>query len=71
MGNITGVLSFLTWMFHAVVQQPIGRWIDRTGSFSQVMFVAGLMPLLGLLAVVLLWNAPKGRGSFHLVTSDS
>jgi ACS family hexuronate transporter-like MFS transporter len=59
MGNVTGVLSFLTWMFHASVQQPIGRWIDRTGSFSQVMFVAGLTPLLGLLAVVMLWKAPR------------
>ncbi len=24
MGNITGVLSFLTWMVHALVQDPIG-----------------------------------------------
>jgi ACS family hexuronate transporter-like MFS transporter len=59
MGNVTGVLSFLTWMFHATVQQPIGRWIDRTGAFSQVMFVAGLTPLVGLLAVVLLWKPPR------------
>jgi len=61
MGHVTGMLSFLTWMFHAVVQQPIGRWIDRTGSFSRVMFLAGLTPLVGLLAVLLLWNAPGRR----------
>jgi ACS family hexuronate transporter-like MFS transporter len=61
MGNITGVLSFLTWMFHASVQQPIGRWIDRTGSFSEVMFLAGLTPLVGFMAVVLLWNTPRRR----------
>ncbi|HKI19732.1 MAG TPA: MFS transporter [Isosphaeraceae bacterium] len=61
MGNITGVLSFLTWMVHANVQKPIGRWIDRTGSFSQVMFLAGLTPLLGLLAVLVLWNTPRRR----------
>jgi ACS family hexuronate transporter-like MFS transporter len=61
MGNVVGVLSFLAWMFHALVQDPIGRWIDRTGSFSQVMFLAGLMPLAGLLAVLLLWNSPRRR----------
>ncbi|MFI5459187.1 MAG: MFS transporter [Isosphaerales bacterium] len=61
MGNVTGALSFITWMFHAIVQEPIGRWIDRTKSFSQVMFLAGLMPLIGLLAVLLLWNAPSRR----------
>jgi len=62
MGNVVGVLSFLAWMFHAIVQDPIGRWIDRTGSFSQVMFLAGLTPLIGLLAVLLLWNTPRRRG---------
>ena len=30
MGNIAGMLSFLTWMVHAMVQKPIGRWLDRT-----------------------------------------
>ena len=59
MGKITGALSFLTWMSTALAQKPIGRWIDRTGSYSQVMFLAGLMPLIGFLALVLLWNAPK------------
>ena len=56
MGNVTGVLSFLTWMVHALVQEPIGRWIDR---HAQVF--AGHVPgradaAIGLLAVVLLWN---------------
>ncbi len=59
MGNVVGALSFLTWIFHAIVQDPIGRWIDRTGSFSQVMFLAGLTPMIGLLAVLLLWNTPR------------
>jgi ACS family hexuronate transporter-like MFS transporter len=63
MGNVTGVLSFLTWMSWSIVQPPIGRWIDRTGAFSQVMFLAGLTPLAGLLAVVLLWNEPRRRGT--------
>ncbi len=56
MGNVTGVLSFLTWIVHALVQEPIGQWLDRTHRYEPVMLLAGLMPLLGLLAVVLLWN---------------
>jgi len=56
MGNVTGVLSFLTWMVHARVQKPIGRWLDRTHDYTPVMFLAGLTPAIGLLAILLLWN---------------
>ena len=59
MGNITGVLSFLTWMVHALVQDPIGRWLDQTHRYGPVMLMAGLMPLIGLLAIVLLWNPSR------------
>ena len=61
MGNITGILSFIFWLSYSLVSGPIGHWIDRTGSYSQVMFVAGLLPLAGLLALFLLWNAPQKR----------
>jgi MFS transporter, ACS family, hexuronate transporter len=61
MGKITGVLSFVTWTSTALVQGLIGRWIDRTGSYSAVTCLAGLTPILGLLALLLFWN--QGRGS--------
>jgi ACS family hexuronate transporter-like MFS transporter len=63
MGNVTGVLSFLTWMVHALVQEPIGRWLDRTHRYGPVMLLAGLMPLIGLVAVVSLWNPWWRRAS--------
>ena len=63
MGNVTGVLSFSTWMFHAIVQEPIGKRINRAGTFTQVTFLAGLTPMIGFLAVLLLWNAPKRRST--------
>ena len=50
MGNITGMFSFIFWLSYALVSGPIGVWIDRTGSYSQVMFIAGLLPFAGLLA---------------------
>jgi ACS family hexuronate transporter-like MFS transporter len=59
MGNVTGVLSFIFWLSYSIVSRPIGRWVDRTGSYSQVMFLAGLLPLLGFLALTLLWGSPK------------
>jgi ACS family hexuronate transporter-like MFS transporter len=61
MGKITGVLSFLTWTATALAQKPIGRWIDQTGSYSQVTFLAGIVPLIGFLSLLLLWNAPPRR----------
>jgi len=61
MGTITGVLSFVTWTSTAFVQALIGRWIDRTGSYSAVTCLAGLVPALGLLALLLLWD--QGRRS--------
>ncbi|MGP0066798.1 MAG: MFS transporter [Isosphaeraceae bacterium] len=59
MGRVTGALSFLTWTATALVQEPIGRWLDRTHSYSEVTFLAGLMPMIGFLALLLLWNAPR------------
>jgi MFS transporter, ACS family, hexuronate transporter len=56
MGNVTGVLSCSTWIANAFLQGGIGVWIDRTGSFTQVTFLAGLTPLVGLLALLTLWN---------------
>ena len=56
MGKITGALSFVTWTSTALAQGLIGRWIDRTGSYSAVTCLAGLVPALGLLALLLLWN---------------
>ncbi len=52
-------LSF-TWTSTALIQEPIGRWVDRTHSYSAVTFVAGLLPMIGLLALLLLWDH-KGR----------
>jgi ACS family hexuronate transporter-like MFS transporter len=56
MGNVTGVLSCSTWIANAFLQGGIGLWIDRSGSFAQVTFLAGLTPLVGFVALFTLWN---------------
>jgi len=58
MGRVTGTLSFITWTSTALINVPIGRWIHRTHSYSEVTFLAGLVPLLGFLALLLLWDGP-------------
>jgi ACS family hexuronate transporter-like MFS transporter len=65
MGKITGVLSFLTWTSTALAQELIGWWIHKTGSYAEVTLLAGLVPLLGWLALLLFWNhyKPTGDGS--------
>ena len=62
MGKVTGALSFLTWTATALVNVPIGAWIDQTHSYSEVTFLAGLMPLLGFVAILVLWGEPTKGG---------
>ncbi|HJT78779.1 MAG TPA: MFS transporter, partial [Gemmataceae bacterium] len=64
-GKLTGVLGFSTWVASALMHPLVGRWLDRTGNWSLVLAVAGLAPLLGLAALLLLWrpigkNGPRG-----------
>lgn len=63
MGKVTGVLSFVTWTATALVQVWIGRWIDATGSYAAPTLLAGLLPAVGLLAMLLIWDEPRGRRS--------
>ena len=63
MGKVTGVLSFLTWMANAFVQEPIGHWIDRTGLFSESCSWPASCRWFGFLAIVMLWNRLGGDAS--------
>ncbi len=60
-GKVTGTLSFLTWVCTAYMHPIMGEWIDRTGSYTEGVFLAGLAPAVGLLALLLFWNWPPGR----------
>jgi ACS family hexuronate transporter-like MFS transporter len=56
MGKITGILGFLTWTATGLVNIPIGDWIDKTHSYSEVTFLAGLLPFAGFFALMGLWR---------------
>jgi MFS transporter, ACS family, hexuronate transporter len=68
LGRVTGTLSFLTWTATALINEPIGRWVDRTHSYSAVTFIAGLMPLIGLLVLLLLWGREKPGAASESLT---
>jgi ACS family hexuronate transporter-like MFS transporter len=62
-GKLTGVLGFSTWVASAVMHPLVGRWLDETGNWSLVLALAGLAPLLGLAALLLLWRGGRTLSS--------
>ncbi len=54
-GKITGLLSFLGWMLTAPVHPLFGKWVDDTGLWGPALACVGCVPLIGLLAMLVLW----------------
>jgi hypothetical protein len=59
-GKVTGTLSCIGWLVTAGMHWLIGWWVDRTGSYATVTFLAGLAPLVGFGALWLFWNSTTG-----------
>ena len=55
-GKVTGSLGFITWVVSSEMQEIVGKVIDRTHSYAAGIFWIGLVPLLGLAAMLLLWG---------------
>jgi ACS family hexuronate transporter-like MFS transporter len=55
-GKLTGALGCICWMSMALLHEVVGETVERTGSYSQGVAVAGLVPLLGLVAILILWG---------------
>ncbi|OJW08044.1 MAG: hypothetical protein BGO49_20870 [Planctomycetales bacterium 71-10] len=58
MGRVTGVFSFAAWVVTGAMHPMIGRWIDRTGSYAAPNALAGLAPVVALVALLALWDLP-------------
>ncbi len=62
MGVISGALAAVTWVTVGTVQGELGAHIKATGSYDAGLVIAGLAPLLGLVALLTLWrNAPPSE----------
>ncbi|WP_165070150.1 MFS transporter [Paludisphaera rhizosphaerae] len=59
MGLVTGLFSLAAWGATAPMHPAIGRWIDRTGSYAAPNALAGLAPVVALLALIALWDLPR------------
>ena len=55
MGKTTGLLGALAWLVSAPMQKEFGRVVDQTHSFDAGIAWAGLMPLIGLFALLIAW----------------
>lgn len=63
MGRLSGSLSAMSWFIVGIVQGTIGAHIERTGDYAAAFTLAGLAPLLGLIALLTLWKPAPERGS--------
>ena len=61
MGTISGGLAAVTWFAVGTVQRAIGAHIKATGSYDIGFVIAGLVPLLGLIALVVLWKPERAK----------
>ena len=61
-GKVTGILGTVAWATSSPCQKFFGRMVDQTGSFNEGIALAGLAPLVGYAALILLWREPKAEG---------
>jgi ACS family hexuronate transporter-like MFS transporter len=62
-GKISGSLSTITWLVTASFHPIFGRYLDRTKNYDLVVGAMGWLPMVSLVAVLLLWNLGRKRGS--------
>lgn len=69
-GKVTGILGTVAWATSSPCQKFFGRLADQTGSFNEGIALAGLAPLIGYVALLLLWQEP-GKPSVEPPPSHS
>ncbi len=57
-GKVNGMLGCLTWYATASMHPLVGKWLDRTQDYASVVAMAGLVPMIGFLALLVLWKEP-------------
>ncbi len=55
-GKVTGSLGCICWLAMSLLHEAVGNRVKETGSYAEAMTLAGLAPLIGLVAVLLLWG---------------
>ncbi len=55
-GKVTGALGCICWLSMSFFHEVIGDMVERTGSYSSGVAIAGLLPLLALVALTIFWR---------------
>ena len=63
MGLIFGFLAAFGWIISSLSQIYLGRLIEATQSYQTGLILVGIAPLIGLLALLLLWPAAEPKTS--------
>jgi len=63
-GKVTGLLGMSAWLFTSPLHTLFGKWIDATGRHDWGLALAGMLPLIGLVAIAVGW------GRDHSGTND-
>lgn len=63
MAILSGSLAAVGWLVVAEVQKGMGAHINATKSYDIGFYIAGLAPLMGLVALLLLWPSSSSRKS--------
>lgn len=58
-GKVTGIAGIAAWGFAPPAQKFFGRIVDKTGSFDVGLAIAGCLPLIAFLMLLLFWNERK------------
>ncbi len=57
MGLISGILAATAWVLAGLFQGSMGAHIDATKSYDTGFVIAGLAPVIGFVALLLLWRS--------------
>ena len=62
-GKLSGALGCINWLAMYLLHETVGTAVKQTGSNSLGVALAGLAPMLGVAALLLLWgkDAPKDK----------
>jgi ACS family hexuronate transporter-like MFS transporter len=55
MGKTAGLLGALAWLVSSPMQSVFGKIVDRTHSYDAGLAVAGIAPVVALVALLFLW----------------
>ena len=64
-GRLTGILGTWVWAVTSPMHSFFGMLVDRTKSYDLGLVIAGLMPWLGVIAMMLLWKKEDPKNQIH------